>query len=118
MPKKPALTLVQRHQTLPAPPRPLGPDGQALWERVHDQYRIQDAGGLEVLAQACAALDRAERCRAQIDDAGELLVIKGAVRSNPLLRDEIQLRALVVRCIAQLGLDVEPVKTVGRPGGK
>jgi hypothetical protein len=41
-------------------PRPLGPDGTGLWNRVMAAYRIEDEGGIELLAQACAALDRAE----------------------------------------------------------
>jgi hypothetical protein len=34
-----------------APPRKLGKPGQALWDRVQSAYHIEDAGGVELLAQ-------------------------------------------------------------------
>jgi hypothetical protein len=38
----------------------LGPPGLSLWRRVHANYAIDDAGGIELLYQAAAAADRAE----------------------------------------------------------
>jgi hypothetical protein len=103
---------------LPGPPRKLGVHGTALWKSVHSEYLISDAGGIELLALACQSLDRAESCREQIDKDGELLRLKGSCRSHPLLRDELQNRAFVSRCIARLGLDVEALRSgPGRPGG-
>jgi hypothetical protein len=46
------------------PPRKLGRYGADLWRKVMAEYEISDAGGLELLASASAALDRAERCQA------------------------------------------------------
>jgi len=70
-----------------------------------------------MLAQACGALDRAESCRAHISRDGEVLRSKAGVRANPLLRDELNNRAFVVKTLRQLGLDSEPIRTVGRPPG-
>jgi DNA-directed RNA polymerase subunit RPC12/RpoP len=39
----------------------------------------------------------------------------GVVRENPLLKTELGCRAFTVRCLARLGLDVEPIGRVGRP---
>jgi hypothetical protein len=67
---------------------------------------------------ASQALDRAEACRAQIDEAGEVTVVKGVpARAHPLLRDEIANRAFVVKTLERLGLAAEPAKAVGRPAG-
>ena len=55
----------------PDPPRTLGAHGLELWERVQSEYAIEDAGGIEVLAQACLALDRAEALAARINAEGE-----------------------------------------------
>ena len=55
-----------------SPPRPLGKHGQALWDRVMNDYEISDSGGLEMLMQACTALDRAEALRVEIDRDGEV----------------------------------------------
>ncbi len=71
--------------------------------------------GLEMLGQACAALDRAEECRAIVDQEGILLTMKGGVRENPAAKLELANRAFVVRTLSRLGLDVEAIKAVGRP---
>jgi hypothetical protein len=83
-----------------------------LWRSVQVEYRITDAAGVELLAQACAMLDRAEALAAEIGKAG--FVVAGG-KGNPLVRDELQARSFVVRTLARLGLDVEPSKPVGRP---
>jgi hypothetical protein len=48
---------------------------------------------------------------------GEMITSRGLVRSHPLLRDELANRAFAVRAIQRLGLDLEPVKAIGRPPG-
>jgi hypothetical protein len=95
-------------------PTDLGPDGTRLWDRVQREYRVNDCGGVELLTQACRALDRAERCRAQIDTEGETIMTKGGLRDHPLLRHELAARAFVARTLSRLGIDSEPVRT--RPG--
>jgi hypothetical protein len=47
-----------------------------------------------------------------------LRVKNGAVRSHPLLRDELGFRSFAVRTLAKLGLDLEPLHDrPGRPSG-
>jgi hypothetical protein len=46
--------------------------GRRLWDKTAAQYNLDDIG-LEFLAEACAARDRAESLRAQIDREGEKL---------------------------------------------
>jgi len=66
---------------------------------------------------AAEALDRAEVCRERIDRDGEMISTKGGMRKNPLLKSELASRAFVVRTLARLGLNFEPVRpSVGRPG--
>jgi hypothetical protein len=99
------------------PPRNVGNHGQSLWNRVMAEYRIEDCGGLEMLTQACQALDRAEALRAEIERDGEILRLRGTVKDHPALKHELANRAFVVRTLARLGLNFEPVKpSVGRPG--
>ena len=98
-----------------APPRPLGKHGLQLWKTVTGEYAIEDCGSVEMLTQACAALDRAESCRALIDANGEVIRSKPGMRDHPLLKHELAARAFVVRTLARLGLDVEPIGRVGRP---
>src|SRR5260370_25636669 len=101
----------------PPPPRSMGGHGQSLWNRVMAEYQIEDCGGLEMLAQACQALDRAEALRGEIERDGEVLRVRGTVRDHPALKHELANRAFVVRTLARLGLNFEPVRpSVGRPG--
>src|SRR5262249_20363219 len=105
-------------ETTGGPPRPLGKYGTALWRRIMGEYEIDDAGGIELLCLAAQALDRAESCREQIDEMGELGKVNGvAVKEHPLLRHEIANRSFVVKTPERLGLAAEPAKAVGRPAG-
>jgi phage terminase small subunit len=99
------------------PPRPLGEHGLALWRSINSEYDISDAGGREMLAQACAALDRAEALREHIDAEGEVIRSKSGLKAHPALKDEIAARSFVVRTLHRLGLDVEAIKPPGRPPG-
>jgi hypothetical protein len=96
----------------PEPPRALAAHGQRLWDAIQAEYRIADAAGVELLAQACAGLDRAEALAAEIARVG--FVLTGG-RANPLVKDELAARAFVVKTLSRLGLDLEPSKPVGRP---
>jgi len=116
-PAKPSLKLVS--STTPPgqqPPRKLGQHGLALWRTITSEYSITDAGGVEILMQICAATDRVEALAAQINDEGETITTKGVPRTHPLLRDEIQYRAFICRGLQRLGLNIEALKPVGRPG--
>src|SRR5262245_22242702 len=97
----------------------LGESGQRLWARIQSQYAIRDEGGREMLFQACAAADRAERCRKAIDLDGELVEQpNGGTREHPLLKAEIAARSFIVRTLVRLGLAVEAVHPgPGRPPG-
>jgi hypothetical protein len=124
MPKTPPLAIVPDRPpaasaTTDGPPAALGETGRDLWNRVMAEYAVADCGGRELLYQACAAVDRLAAISARISEDGEVLKTKGGLKSHPSIRDEIQLRAFVVRTIAKLGLDVEPLRGgVGRPGGE
>ena len=102
----------------PAPPPHLGEDGRALWHGVQTEYQIDDPAGLELLRQGAEAADRIASVRRQIDEAGELLMVRGIPRLNPLCAVERDQRASLVRCLRALNLDVEPLKhRPGRPSG-
>src|SRR5262245_58806056 len=103
------------------PPVALGEVGQKLWQSIQSQYRIEDAGGIELLRQACLAADRAERCRRIINTDGELIEGQngGPPKEHPLLKSEHLARSYVAQTLTRLGLNVEPLRPgVGRPSGK
>jgi hypothetical protein len=111
----PALSIVSSGTTRIAPPRPLDVHGTALWDRVMAAYRIEDEGGIELLAQACAALDRAEALAEAIAKDGAVIHTESGPKSHPACKDELACRAFVVRTLERLGLNVEAVKPPGRP---
>ena len=118
MAKNPRLTLVQPGSNPAEPPRKLDDPGRNLWDRIMSEYDIADSGGLEVLAQACQALDRAEALRSEIDRDGEVIRVRGSIREHPALKHELASRSFVVRALARLNLNFEPVRSgLGRPGG-
>jgi hypothetical protein len=103
----------------PRSPIKLGPIGQSLWDDIVSSYEFSDRASYETLAQACSAADRAEKCREQIDVDGECIKVRGGgMRDHPLLKHEITARSFVCRTLARLGLDLEPVRGMGRPPGR
>jgi hypothetical protein len=96
-------------------PSDLGPEAQAFWRSSMREYRIVDVGGISLLRECCRALDRAERCRVLINRDGEIVQTKHGPKEHPLLKVEAINRSLAARLIRALGLDVEPIRSVGRP---
>ena len=102
MPKgadNPAVTLVAPTATGVSPPRKLGQHGLSLWNSVQSAYRIDDAGGVELLAQACAAQDRVEALAEAINRDGEVVQTRAGPKAHPALRDELAGRAFIVRTL-------------------
>jgi hypothetical protein len=118
MAKKPAISLVSdRVPPGPQPPRLLREAGQSLWLRIQKEHDVSDAVGVEYLTLACEQLDLAESLQEQIGRDGAVVRVRGVPKAHPALRDLTQARALAARLLSRLGIDVEPVRSVGRPPG-
>ena len=118
MRKKPKLKLVDPAPTARDPnaaPSTLGTSGATLWAAIQSEYDIADAGGRETLFQICRAADRAEEYAARIDAEGPVIPTKHGLKDHPLVKHEIASRSFVVRGLMRLGLDIEPLKSLGRP---
>jgi len=114
----PSLTLVGSSAIGIQPPFALGKAGRSLWDRIQSEYDVGDAGGIEMLAQICAAADLAERLHEEIENDGAVVRSRGTVRSHPAVKDLIAARSFVTRGLIKLGLNFEPVRSSGgRPGG-
>ena len=99
-----------------SPPRRLATHGLALWNSIQAEYRIEDRGGIELLAQACAALDRAEGLAAIIAQDGAVVHTRAGPKAHPALRDELANRAFCVKTLEKLGVTTEAIKpSAGRP---
>ncbi len=118
MAKKPPLTLVGDQGAIALePPRTLGEAGRSLWDRIMTEYEISDAGGVELLLLAAEATDRAVSLRETIDRDGALISTRTGLKEHPGLKAELQNRAFVTRTLQRLGLNLEPVRPIGRPPG-
>ncbi len=100
----------------PEPPRKLGKFGLSVWNSLQAEFHITDAGGVELLAQTCAAVDRAEALRARIDTEGETIQTRSGLKAHPALTHELAARSFVSRSLSRLGLLDEPMRPLGRPG--
>ena len=119
MAKKTRLTLVNSTKAnLTSTPSTLGKPGATLWQSIMSEYKIDDAGGREMLLQICTAADRADECAEAIDRDGPMIRTKTGLREHPLLKLELASRSFVVRSLHRLGLDIEPTRDgPGRPPG-
>jgi hypothetical protein len=115
---KPPLTLINPSATDDRPLRKLGPHGAALWDAVTTEYRIEDAGGIEILMQACLAADRVSPLAERISTEGEIIHGQTGPRAHPGIKDEIALRSFIVRMLEKLDLNTETLRpAAGRPPG-
>jgi hypothetical protein len=85
----PPLSLVGPGLTVLEPPRRLGEPGRSLWDRVQREFRINDAGGIELLTLAGESLDRAERLKAAIERDGEIVRTSQGLKAHPGVREEL-----------------------------
>jgi hypothetical protein len=114
--RNPPLTSIDPPSSAIEPPRSLGHHGLNLWNAVLNAYDIHDVGGRELLALACQTLDRVESLSEQIRVDGEVFRDGiGRLKAHPALRDELAGRAFIARTLERLGLNVETIKSPGRP---
>jgi hypothetical protein len=99
------------------PPASLGQNGRKLWSSIMAQYAITDSGGLAILEQACRSIDMAEEYAAIIAREGPTQATRMGVKDHPLTRHVLAARALGTRLLTKLGLNIEPVRAIGRPAG-
>jgi hypothetical protein len=115
--KAPPLRIVTDHEvTGPQPSRSLGEHGRKLWNSVVSEYEVGDVSGIELLTQACQAVDRAEALAAHVAQDGEIVRTAIGIKVHPAIREELACRGFVVRTLQKLGLNYEPLRSApGRP---
>lgn len=83
------------------------------------EYDIQDEAGLAILQSAMEAYDLLQQSQKVVDAEG-LTVSgdRGGIKAHPLLAVIRDSRGQFLMGLKHLNLDVEPLKSVGRPAGK
>jgi len=100
-------------------PSHLSKEAKKIFRGLCLEYQIYDMAGLRILRVACEAFDRAQSCREAIDQDGLTVQDKnGQVKPHPLIAAERDSRAAFLAGLKALNLDLEPLKTVGRPAGR
>ena len=94
-------------------------ESKAEVRKLISEYGIEDAGGVNLL-MIYADADTTERNAQDIVNAEGMTVMDRfkQVKSHPLLTVIRDSRAQKMAALKSLNLDIEPLKTVGRPGGR
>jgi len=99
-------------------PRHLSPAARSWFAELVKEYSIADAGGLALLTVAAEAWQRAGEARELLAREGAVVRDRfGQAIAHPAVRIEQGARAQLLQAMKQLHLDIEPLKSVGRPGG-
>ena len=89
-------------------PKHLQGAGRTMWHRLRGDYAIDDAAGLALLEAACAAYQRAEAARAQVDREGSTVPDRfGQMRAHPAVAIERDARSVMIRALRALKLSPE-----------
>lgn len=101
-------------------PKHLSKSGQALWERLQNEYEIGDEAGFLLLTTAMEAGDRMREATAIIKKEGLQLPDRfGQMKAHPLTTVERDSRAAMLAALKALNLDLEPLnEKPGRPAGR
>src|SRR5437879_5984609 len=110
----PPLTIVPTSINCDSPPKDLGESGGNLWRRIQAEYAISDSGGREMLSQACKAADRLASLAETIEQDGPIVHTRQGPKRHPALGAELACRDFIVRTLAKLGLNFEPVLPPGK----
>jgi hypothetical protein len=99
-----------------APPRPLGKAGKDLWDRINQDFVLQDECSRETLCIIAETADHAaELCAAITKDTAIVETDKGA-RAHPAFVVVRQYRAFIVKNLATLkSQHNRSPKAIGRP---
>ena len=100
-------------------PKALSREAKGWWQRLVAEYGLDDEAGLLLLQTALEAFDRMRSAQAAIEkDGASVLDRWGQVKPHPLLAAERDARSGLLQSLRALNFDVEPLKGIGRPGGK
>ncbi|MBZ5500493.1 MAG: P27 family phage terminase small subunit [Acidobacteriia bacterium] len=101
------------------PPKNQSKKARILWRELQAEYQIEDAAGLDLLADYCQFFDRREQARVLIRQNGPTVLDRfQQIQVNPACRVERDSSAAMIKILRQLNLDVEPTRDrPGRPPG-
>lgn len=100
-------------------PKHLSKEAVSWWREIISEYCIDDSGGHLLLQTALEAFDRMRGAQAIIEKDGQSFKDRfDQIKSHPQLTVERDSRSQMIQSLKALNLDLEPLKNVGRPGGR
>ena len=104
---------------LPVKTPNLSPAARAWRRKLLRGYTIEDPAGQLLLQTALEAMDRMNQARALIEKYGAVTEDRfHQLRPNPATTIERDSRAAMLAALKALNLDLEPLRTAGRPAGR
>ncbi len=100
------LRAIPDRRTPPRAPAHLTKPSRAFWDAVVRDYDLE-THHLAILQAACEARDRLDEARAAITRDGAYVVGRFGPKSHPAIAVERDSRLVMVRCLRELGLDLE-----------
>jgi P27 family predicted phage terminase small subunit len=101
------------------PPKNASKPAKSLWRALQTEYGITDAAGLDLLNDYVLFYDRREQARDTIRLEGATIKDRfGQTVAHPATRTERDASGSMMKILRALNLDLEPLKTIGRPPGK
>ena len=103
----------------PKAPKTLSKEAKKWWRFIQHEYAIVDKAGLLLLQTSMEAFDRMRQCQETISAEGQTVADRfGQMKAHPLLSVERDGRSQMLAALKALNLDLEPLKNIGRPGGR
>jgi P27 family predicted phage terminase small subunit len=101
----------------PKPPSKLSEEAGTWWKKIVEEFEVDDPAGFLLLGSALEAFDDMRKAQAILDRDGLTIADRwGQQKQHPAsltLRDS---RNLMLRCLKQLNLDVQPGSPLGKRG--
>lgn len=101
-------------------PKHLSKEAQKLWDKLINEYEIEDEAGLLLLQTAMEAFDRMREAQTIIKVEGMQVADRfGQMKAHPLTTVERDARSAMMQAVKSLNLDLEPLNDrPGRPNGR
>lgn len=101
------------------PPKNLSAEAKSWWKKITTEYDISDEAGFLILQTALEAFQTMREAQKIIKKEGMTNNDRfGQPRMHPACTIERDARGQFMQGLKALNLDIEPLRDVGRPGGK
>ncbi len=104
---------------IPTAPKGLSAESKRWWKKLLSEYEISDSGGRLLLEEMLRALDRLRGAQGILQAEGVVIEDRfGQKKTHPAVLVERDSRSQFLTALRNLNLDLEPLKAIGRPGGR